>query len=135
MNPGRGVLELVADGPGPDGRWGTADDALYGYIHHFYLGSGRLDRLEYRENGPDGLPSTADDILDETDTYGYDSANHLVTLVYTSPGADDSPYVSFTYDARGNRLTRSSYGTAGPDGIWFTADDRRGSYRTYDATK
>ena len=132
---GRVVLERVAFGPGADGIWGTADDLVYGYIHHFYLASGRLDRLEYVEAGPDGLPGTADDVLDETDTYSYDTANNLVRLVYTSPGAEGSPYVSIAYDANNNRMSRTYYGDAGPDQIWFTADDRRDSYRTFDTTK
>gem|GEM_PF-2465411 len=132
---GRVVLELVAAGPGPDGIWGTADDAFTNYIHHFYLASGRLDRLEYYDNGTDHLPGTPDDVLDETDTSSYDAANNLVRLVYTYPDAVGSPYVSITYDAHGNRLTRSSYGTSGPDSIWFNADDRRDSLQTFDTTK
>jgi hypothetical protein len=131
---GRVVLDSYSWQPGPDGHWGTADDVIAPYTLHLYRSDGRLDRLEYRRAGADGIPSTADDTLSAFDLYSYDAAGNVSQIIQTGP--DQAPpgglYSTTTYDSHNNRIAHKFFDFEGPDGTWFTADDRQAITRLYD---
>ncbi len=135
-------------GPGTDGAWFTADDAI-AYYETFtpsalgvVSGDGRCD-----DPGPDGIWFTSDDLVlsfsytydylhgnrrqlnsygDFQLEYSYDAAGFLTQVAYGYPaGTDAGRYVSYKkiLYTGGVKAQEISYTDPGPDNQWFTADD------------
>jgi hypothetical protein len=126
---------------GPDGIRFTADDKLSGYSSYVLNDAGKpLRVISYFDPGPDRVWFTADDRVSGYSDYSYDSSGNQVRMASYSPWpdgikmtADDRPfrYEVTTYDTSGRLSMRSSYNSSGPDGVWFTADDRLSSRYEY----
>lgn len=116
----RTLSRTVYNDPGPDGVWFTLDDVYRYYITNLYDADGRLVRsASSRGAGADGIPFTVDDsyLTVEVSTDG-----STLNQVRTSIGA--VIYEGYSYDAEGNLLRSVDYEDPGPDGVWFTADDK-----------
>ncbi|MEQ1913542.1 MAG: hypothetical protein ABL855_00455, partial [Sideroxydans sp.] len=131
-------------GRGADLAWFTADDQLSTspITKVIYDAQHRLIEYSRFSLGADALPLTADDLLLSSMTYVYDdqgvgiaSSNIVAGADGIAFTADDLPgtfYSAGIYDAQGNKC---SYGGAGADNIWHTADDviKSCSHQTLDA--
>ncbi len=85
-----------ADGAGPDGQWGDADDHLNGIYTDQFSSKGYMTRTTlYDAAGPDGTWGTSDDVV----------------------GAD------VTLECLGTSSDVLFHNAPGPDGVWMTADD------------
>ncbi len=131
--------------PGPDGNWLTADDALttyqlYGtnevvyyysdntissYYHDTYDSAGNeIKRVCYVSPGPDGVWFTGDDQIPEPNVTNMFLGMYNDTL---QPNAASYYIETFSADKiiplHWSWSTLKIYDGAGPDHIWFTADD------------
>jgi hypothetical protein len=108
---GHEVQDVEYAAPGPDGAWGTADDAIEKLHRHRFDAAGRRTHSEeyhaaHDGPGPDGRWFSDDDIVSSTKRYLYD-------------------------DAGRPRRDLKAIG-AGPDGAWFSDDDVLQYYVRYD---
>ncbi|MDH5632642.1 MAG: hypothetical protein OEZ10_06550 [Gammaproteobacteria bacterium] len=133
---------------GPDGIAYNADDTVTNYQTYDYTSNGDMSReLSYTAAGADGNWFTHDDTNLPSGTYQpayshvqYNDQDLPVYYFYNYFGpdglpftADDSPaqYTKFDYDDYGNIVSFVSHDAPGPDGIWFTDDDRSNGWATY----
>lgn len=125
-----GMRVVSYTAPGADGTWLTADDAV-GY--YWALPPAPTDRWRqvFYGAGADGKWLTPDDVVTSAEewTLAPDGSRLLDARGYT-PGADGVPFTSddvttFRRTATWNATTGQlvEYSSAGPDGVWMTADD------------
>ena len=110
------------DGAGADGQWNTADDVITRIQRYEHDARGRLVRSVELDPGPDHRAGTADDAVIDYSTQAYDAQDQYGLHVF--------------YDAKGlDGVVGTADDGAGPDGVWFTADDVPYAYytRTYQA--
>ncbi|MCB1836342.1 MAG: hypothetical protein KDH99_01865, partial [Alcanivoracaceae bacterium] len=144
---------------GADGEPNTADDSIEAYTIYPY---GQLGvAYSFIHPGPDAIWFTEDDVagvhylgkvvyFPNGALLEYEGASEGAVLIIPclDPGtdglpfsADDKPGCSLGYqvavlDGADNRGQVVTYDAAGPDGLWFTADDRVKNYTlvTYNGT-
>jgi hypothetical protein len=127
-------------GPGADNVYGTADDSFYNYTKATYNGESIERYVTYNAPGSDTNWRTGDDLCAFQQEPVYMGSLKFRDVVKDC-GGDAQPhtpddhiikYREYTYDANG-QLTELAYRTdIGPDGIWFTADDRGGTQTEYE---
>lgn len=114
---------------GEDGLWLTPDDLIHGFFLYYRDADGALIRLEhFGDAGADGIWLSADDVPTSYVELMRGAEGELLEAIsFGSAGdddrwmtADDEPSVSLERVAEGSPLRRIA---AGPDGVWFTADD------------
>jgi hypothetical protein len=130
--PSEQVDRSVYYDPGPDETLGSSDDIVGSYEQSSFSAGLKVQSTLYETAGSDGVWFTADDTFSESTLYGYDEMgrrSRAVTVV--GFGRDSIPatadddvkrYVGFVYVGR-CLVDELYYGTAGADGLWFTADD------------
>jgi hypothetical protein len=121
----------VVYAPGPDGLYGTADDAVVGYDQVYFQAGGDSSHDAWyfgaAPAGPDGLWFTADDVpagywTQPGSTYGWSIHEPGPDGVWFT--ADDPIYDWEQFGtSAGGQATNVLYDGPGPDGQWFTGDD------------
>jgi hypothetical protein len=130
--PSEQVRRSVYYNPGPDKTFGSSDDIVAAYEQSSFGAGLRVQTTLYETAGLDGVWFTADDTFLESTLYAYDEMgrrSRAVTVVGFGRDAipataddDVKRYVGFIYVGR-CLVDELNHGTAGPDGLWFTADD------------
>lgn len=151
--------ETLVD-PGPDDLLNTADDFIAEYT--VAPNGSRGVAYSFNHPGPDNIWYTEDDASGRvalgravnfpySDTlleYEGASEGAILVLPCLDPGSDDMPFTAddqpgctagyqvVVLDGEDNRGQVVTYDAAGPDGLWFTADDRVKNYTllTYNGT-
>lgn len=126
---------------GADGVWFTIDDVAFYHSDTTYAPDGSWRRSgEYAAPGEDGQWFTADDFNTggTYTTYERDAMGNVireVTDITSASMTTRRTYSTYSYDDKGNLLRSITYDGTGPDGEWFTEDDKVYSYTdtTYDA--
>jgi hypothetical protein len=112
----------------------------YGNVSYWYFYSYNpenkiIERIEYNKEGPDNTWFTDDDIVSSRAIYEYNMEGQPTLTVFSnSPGEDDIWFNSdddiHSYIAQEYTKSTETYSyyyrqekSAGPDGLWFTADD------------
>lgn len=127
---GRLAIERYANGSGPDGIWGSADDVIGVLNHTQHDAQGRVAELRTSFGpGQDGTWLTADDARSSVSGYQYDAAGNVTRSVRVDSidgVATAQEWSEQRYAPNGALAASLSFRAPGPDGLWFTADDVAG---------
>ena len=135
---GASTVSFVSHGPGPDGTLFTTDDIESATITADLSGSPTRRSTTYSAPGGDGSWTTAgDNAVKSIHDQVLDAHGNVVRDVFYEDHPNTAVvdhYVVYVFDAHDNVVRSTWYGNAGPDGVWFTADDAPAVTYDYDTT-
>ncbi len=134
-DPEGSATNIYFNGPGLDGEWATADDAIASQYRTVRFAADEIRSSGAVGSGPNGLWGDADDVLNSWTRVRLDAQGHMLEeLGYGSGslGPDGEPFTAddvvvqrtvTARDAEGRSLSDITYDAPGPDGTWGTTDD------------